>query len=746
MVFSRVRSIEWKFPILISGFVLGAAALFLWATYTQFTGTLYRRSGERLRAASLLVSNLIADGVPKTENRLVSLASEPAIVTYLATGSRKSDARAALDEDYRKAQDPSLWRVELLDSRGSEKLNAAFHSGPWSDWARNTVAGNPASIHTPTYGPFFDVAGAPQYDVLAPVRSGGEIVGYIVETRTAVGTGQKAIRRLIGVGSTLLIGTPGGVWTDMEKVVRGPPAFPSDRSPIVFDRAGQGSGVGVGGEIARTPWFLWLEQPAASVQAPMLDFVGRMIPEAALIAVTAALMVWLLTRRMTLRIARLTKEADRLEAGNGDSSKQSDGSPDEIDRLCFSFERMAERIRTNRDLEGQLRQAQKLEAIGRLAGGVAHDFNNILTVVRNYGEMVRDALPPKSELVQDMVEILKAADRANALTGQLLSFSRRQVVNTHVLQVNDVVDSSQRMLRRVLPANIELVTHLDPDVGCILADAGQIDQVLLNLTINAADAMPEGGRLTIHTRNAHLDDTLPPPNGVPSAGYKALPAGTYASIVVTDTGIGMDRETMSRIFDPFFTTKPVGKGTGLGLATVHGIVTQNKGSVWVYSEPGRGTTFKIYFPIVGSMADAHQAPRVEIVDVKSEKPTETILIVEDDPSTRKVTQRVLAKAGYMTLEATNGLDALDVINSYGGRIDLVLTDLMLPGVDGVELAARLEKLKPNLPVVVMSGYADHTALDPNWLRVTRPFIEKPFTAAGLLAFVRAELHAGAGVG
>jgi len=301
------------------------------------------------------------------------------------------------------------------------------------------------------------------------------------------------------------------------------------------------------------------------------------------------------------------------------------------------------------------------------------------------------------------------------------------------------------MLRRVLPANIELVTLLDPDVGCILADEGQIDQVLLNLTINAADAMAQGGRLTIHTCNSRLDATLPPPNGVPSAGYKALAPGTYASIVVTDTGTGMDRETMSKIFDPFFTTKPVGKGTGLGLATVHGIVTQNKGSVWVYSEVGRGTTFKIYFPIVSVKADTHPAPRKDVPDPESKRPTETILIVEDDPSTRKVTQRVLAKAGYMTLEATNGEDALEVIGNYAGRIDLVLTDLMMPGIGGLELASRLAALKPDLPVILMSGYAEHTALDRNVIHSSRPFIEKPFTAAGLLAFVRAELRAGVGV-
>jgi signal transduction histidine kinase/ActR/RegA family two-component response regulator len=743
MVLSRVRSIEWKFPLLMSGFVLGAAALFLLATYNQFTGTLYHRSGERLRAASLLVSGLISEGVPRTEGRLVSLASEPAIVTYLATGSGRNDARADLDLEYRKAQDPALWRIELLDRKGSEKMSAAFHPGPWSDWARSAVARNPDSINAPAYGPFFGIAGVPQYDVIAPVRSGEQIVGYIVDTRAAVGTGQNTIRRLIGDGSKLLIGAPGGAWTDLEKLVPGPPAFPANGSPVIFDRAGQGSGIGVGVRIARTPWFLWLEQPDASVQAPVREFVVRMIPEAAIIAVTAALMVWLLTRSITLRIARLTKEADRLEAADEESSEHGERSPDEIDRLCAAFERMAERIRTNRDLEAQLRQAQKLEAIGRLAGGVAHDFNNILTVVRNYGEMIRDALPPKSELAQDMQEILRAADRANALTAQLLSFSRRQVLNTRVLRVNDIVEASERMLQRVLPANIKLVTILDPDVGSILADAGQIEQVLLNLTINAADAMPDGGLLTIHTRNAHLDATLPPPNGVPSGGYKALPAGTYASIVVTDTGIGMDRETVSKIFDPFFTTKPVGKGTGLGLATVHGIVTQNKGSIWVYSERGRGTTFKIYFPIVGVQADVQPTPKAKVPELELKRPTETILIVEDDPSTRKVTQRVLAKAGYMTLEATNGDDALELIENYSGRIDLVLTDLMMPGVGGIELASRLATLKPDLPVIFMSGYAEHTTLDRNVIDANRPFIEKPFTAAGLLALVRSELGAGA---
>lgn len=615
----------------------------------------------------------------------------------------------------------------------------------WTDWAqRQARSGTPMSPGGFAVSPILNSNGIAEYDLMVPVYA-DTLVGYLVNTYALGGTGQQAIAKLVGEGTVMLLGEPGGTWTDLEKPARAPPAAPEVGVPYVFDRSSTGPGIGVTLPIPRTPWYVSLRQPQGLVLAPVRDFVWKMVWRAAVISLAGALIVWLLSRRITLRIARLTKDVDRLDPDETPPPEDGKDGPDEIARLCAAFERMSLRIKKNQDLEAQLRQAQKLEAVGRLAGGVAHDFNNILTVIRNYSEMVRESLPPNSEPEQDLTEVLRATDRARGLTDQLLAFSRRQAVTPRVLKLNQVIQSSERMLRRLIPAHIEFMTFLDAGVGYIRADAGQIEQILLNLTINAMDAMPAGGRLTIHSRIAELDDSFRGSGGASIAGNSSLTPGRYASIVVTDTGTGMDRETLSRIFDPFFTTKPVGKGTGLGLATVHGIVTQSRGRLWVYSEPGRGTTFKLYFPSVTSEAGEpiRLAPVKQRVAYK--RASETILVVEDDAATRKVTRRLLAKAGYTIFEASNGLEALEVIGSHKGPIHLVLTDLMMPSMTGVELAARLATLKPELPVAFMSGYADRGLFEADALSAPSPFIEKPFTASKLLDFVRAELHLPVGV-
>ena len=297
-----------------------------------------------------------------------------------------------------------------------------------------------------------------------------------------------------------------------------------------------------------------------------------------------------------------------------------------------------------------------------------------------------------------------------------------------------MVKNAERMLRRLVPTNIELVTTLDPTLGRITADNGQIEQVILNLTINAADALPSGGKITIHTQNADLDDTFSKGVGSFANGNGSRAKGPYASLVVTDNGSGMDRETLSKIFDPFFTTKEPGKGTGLGLSTVHGIVEQNDGRVWVYSELGRGTTFKLYFPVVESEVttpDAlpEKAGAAEVTGV-------TVLLVEDDLATREVTRRVLTRGGYVVVEATNGVEGLELLESRSTHVDLVLTDVMMPLMGGAELSKRITELYPDLPVLLMSGYADVDVNGEGDFDRSRQFLEKPFTASALLSFVR----------
>ena len=379
-------------------------------------------------------------------------------------------------------------------------------------------------------------------------------------------------------------------------------------------------------------------------------------------------------------------------------------------------------------LEIQLRQSQKMEAIGRLAGGIAHDFNNILTVIRMSSEFLLSDIPESDARRNDAHEIMKAADRASRLTRQLLAFSRHQVLNPHVLSLNEIIAGMDGMVRRVVPENIEVAMDLDPKLGKVKADAGQMEQVMLNLVINAADAMPNGGRLAIRTSNTEVDASF-------SASHLDVSAGSYVCVTVSDTGMGMDLDTASRIFEPFFTTKGLGKGTGLGLSTVHGIVTQTGGKIWVYSEPGLGTTFKIFIPQGDGIATPSRTP----VFIDPIAATETILLVEDEEQTRAAVERNLVRAGYVVLVARNGINALEIADSHPYAIHLVLTDSLMPEMGGGELVKRLKRDRPDIRILMMSGYTEDIA-------PTGPagknefFIEKPFSTAALLLGVRSALN------
>lgn len=379
-------------------------------------------------------------------------------------------------------------------------------------------------------------------------------------------------------------------------------------------------------------------------------------------------------------------------------------------------------------LEGQLRQAQKMEAIGRLAGGIAHDFNNILTVIRMSSEFLLADIPESDERHQDAQEIMKASDRASRLTRQLLAFSRHQVLNPRLLSVNEIVSGMDGMVRRVVPENIELITELDPALSLVRADAGQMEQVVLNLVINGADAMPKGGRLAVRTSNIEVDASF-------SASHLDVPPGQYVCITVSDTGFGMDQETVSRIFEPFFTTKGVGKGTGLGLSTVHGIVTQSGGKVWVYSEPGLGTTFKIFLPRGEGVATP---AKTQVFTAPTAPPTETILLVEDEEQTRDAVHRNLVRVGYSVLVARNGVEALAISKSHPDAIHLVLTDSLMPEMGGAELVKRLKEERPDVGVLMMSGYTEDLA-PTGPANGNEFFIEKPFTTADLLVGIRSAL-------
>jgi nitrogen-specific signal transduction histidine kinase len=381
--------------------------------------------------------------------------------------------------------------------------------------------------------------------------------------------------------------------------------------------------------------------------------------------------------------------------------------------------------------EAQLRHAQKMEAIGGLAGGIAHDFNKILTAIRTYNNFLLEDLPEGHASRREAVGIAKAVDHAANLTKQLLAFSRRQIMQPRVIDLNDSVRDLEHMLNRVLGPSIQVTTHLDLTLGMVNADPGQIEQVLVNLALNARDAMPDGGRLRIETSNATLDSTYMKEHGV---GHSD--PGSYVMVAVRDTGIGMSRETQARIFEPFFTTKESGKGTGLGLAMVYGIVKQSGGYVWVYSEPGQGTTFKIYLPRADHAVRPIDREPIRIEDLRGR---ERVLLVEDEDPVREVSARLLRRAGYSVVEHKDGHSALREFEQ--NSFDILVTDMVMPGMGGRELARRVRSTEPSLPIVFMSGYTDDEELRSSVLDSRALFIEKPFTPELLLSKLREALAA-----
>jgi two-component system, cell cycle sensor histidine kinase and response regulator CckA len=382
-------------------------------------------------------------------------------------------------------------------------------------------------------------------------------------------------------------------------------------------------------------------------------------------------------------------------------------------------------ITVRKRLETQLRHSQKMEAIGQLAGGIAHDFNNLLAVIQSYGQFLVQDLDAADSKRGDVEQILLAAEAASGLTRQLLAFSRQQVLKPQVLDPNVVIRELEKMLRRVVGEDVEYVAVLDPAIGRVRADVGQLQQILMNLVVNARDAMPSGGKLTLETGNFVLDDEY-------ARVHEGVSAGEYVAISVTDTGTGMDADTQLRIFEPFFTTKVVGRGTGLGLSTVYGIVQQSGGHIWLYSELGRGTTFRIYLPLV----DEPTATARRALPVQPVGGSETVLVVEDNDAVRTAISRILRRAGYDVLEAEGAAEARALCSDAARVIHLLITDVVMPQVSGPDLAIELSALRPQLKVLFMSGYSGNAITRHGVLREGLMFLQKPFSPESVTHAVR----------
>ena len=378
-------------------------------------------------------------------------------------------------------------------------------------------------------------------------------------------------------------------------------------------------------------------------------------------------------------------------------------------------------------LQEQFQQSQKMEAIGQLAGGIAHDFNNLLTIIKGYSQLSLMGLKEGNALKVNIEQIETATNRAADLTGRILAFSRHQMMDMKVLNLNTIVENLEKMLHRMIGENIELKMYLTEDFGRVKTDIGQIEQVIMNLAVNAKDAMPDGGKLAIETANVELDETY-------ARDHVEVSPGRYVMLSVSDTGIGMTPEVKERVFEPFFTTKQKGEGTGLGLATVYGIVKQSGGHIWVYSEVGKGTTLKIYLPRVDEPLD--EIRKEGVVREGLPRGSETILVVEDEEVVRKLTVRILQEQGYRVLEGGQGNDAFPIADEHEGQIHLLLTDVVMPKMGGRELAERLASLRPGIKVLYMSGYTDNAIAHHGIFDKGINFIRKPFTVDGLVRKVR----------
>jgi signal transduction histidine kinase/CheY-like chemotaxis protein len=400
---------------------------------------------------------------------------------------------------------------------------------------------------------------------------------------------------------------------------------------------------------------------------------------------------------------------------------------DEVAQVTRAFDRMRKTLKSDESrkhqLEEQLRQAQKMEAVGRLAGGVAHDFNNLLTIIKGHGDLILEKLQPNDPLQRNANQIEKAANRAVSLTRQLLAFSRMQVLEPKVLDLNTLVAEMCSLLKRLVREDISFTFKAGESLGRVKADPGQIEQVIMNLTVNACDAMPTGGKLIVETRNVSVDEAM-------AKTRTPLLAGDYIQLSVEDTGHGMDAPTKERIFEPFFTTKELGKGTGLGLATVYGVVKQSGGCIWVESEPGKGTRFEVYLPVVEPTEDQ---PSQESAPKNGAQHTGAVLIVEDEEAVRELAAEFMKSAGYTVLTASDGMEALEVAKG-AGPIRVLVTDIVMPNMRGPELAKLLKASRKNLKVIYMSGYLEFHKADDEFLEGSH-FLQKPFSRDSLVAKV-----------
>lgn len=845
-----IRSLRWRIPLFVCLVIVAIQSTFLLATWREIEKTLVRAGRDRATAAA---------------EQFADIVTRP--------------MRANMEENTRLGQDPAL--QALVEHHSEQTLEAARKlvspRTPGLRKAEIWADAGPPILEISTPGPmpskqivYFPSESRPSGPGVSELRASGELSYFTVTSLIHDGaspsrpigylrrygriTASANVKRLIGDGGIVRIGSTTGTWTDMYTVASAAPA-PEAGSNIGEHRASDGTRwVGASQPIGGTPLAVWVGYPRTQIVQPAVPFMRRMMLLAAAFVAIAFGLVALPGLRLARRVQTLTGAADEIASGDYAHKVPASGR-DEVSRLSAAFNTMGDRIAAahqalqeshdqtqfsleaagigaweadlttgrmacsrsvaiarglpvdaapqtidefleavhaddrdrvrgvlegrmegdtfaieyrivtaggavrwaeakgrrkrnahgqpvsvlgvsvdvteQRRLSAQLRQAQKMEAVGQLAGGVAHDFNNLLTAIVGHANLAIDELPEAHRVRDELTQILSSAERAATLTRQLLAFSRRQVMQPEVVSMNAVISNVEKLLRRLIGERIHIILDLDAQTDTVKVDPGHLEQVLVNLAVNARDAMPDGGELVIATTNIDVTE---------AHAYQptSLGPGLYVMISVTDTGTGMDAETQAHLFEPFFTTKPAGKGTGLGLATAYGIVKQSGGSIYVYSEPGRGATFKIYLPVTTERVSAPAKPTAPAT-VSGGR--ETILVVEDNPQVQTIARRILTRFGYRVLCASSGEEALSVVRTSDCP-DLVISDVIMPGMTGPELCHRLSAQHPGLRVLFTSGYSSDAIVRHGVLEPGTMFIEKPYAPSELARKVREALGHG----
>lgn len=776
-------SLKYRLPLLIGTLLAGIIIACNWASYRAVKASALDAGRERLQNLSQQLSSLLQQSANNISTKTATAANDTAIRAFVKSPETASRPEVQkLLQQFNTSQDPNSIRVELWNSQG--KLLLVYPEADLTPLGDLTNDFKKTSAEPfKTIGTIREVKDTVGFPAVAAIKNDdGNVAGYLVRWRklaTSPDTRQQ-LTKLLGTSATLYLGNlENNVWTDFEKMVSKPSVDVRAKEDILtYLRDGNTEVIGLARPIQGTPWLILIEFPDEVVLKPVNGYMKRMLVIGVFLFVMGVTGAFVLSRNITGPLYKLTAGATAISRGEYSRSVNI-LQKDELGQLARAFNAMlakvsesqrelehkvqertaqleeanrqletlsqshalkrslAEKERTDalealRDTEKQLLQSQKLEAVGRLAGGVSHDFNNLLTVILGYSDITKRNLADSDPLQRNVDEIIKASERAASLTRQLLAFSRKQVMQPKVFDMNTVVNDLGKMLRRMIGEDIELRVNSATDLGNIKADPVQVEQVIMNLIVNARDAMPKGGKLSIETANVYLDESY-------SREHVSVTPGDYVMLAISDTGIGMDEQTRQHIFEPFFTTKEQGKGTGLGLSMVYGIVKQSGGNIWVYSEKGRGTTFKLYFPRVTAEAEEYRRA-ANMLEVPGG--SETILLVEDAELVRTLARQVLETAGYRVFEASSADAAIRICDRINGdRIDLLLTDVVMPGMSGNDMSRIILVKQPGMPVLYMSGYTDDAIVQHGMLEAGINFLQKPFTPVALAMKVREVLDA-----